>query len=212
MSAKRARASAARKVSRRGSRRGFVREFRIGVSGKGFTQGRLRLPPFLCGGIAPQLRSATPPSAEKPPERRDAARPSLEHQNAAQPQTSQRRTSPSTNTALHIPQAPRRCTPHQDATLPTKTLRCPPRCRVAPSAAMLRASEHRSAAHSPNGKSSPMFAVRLRKRTHDSRIHAEFPGFYSQYAAARSFGQRTSASFCQIEALTGCVGRAMLPC
>lgn len=208
MSAKRARASAAREVSRGASRRGFVRGFRGGVSHRG----QLRLPLFCAAASRPQLRSATPPSAEKPPECRDAARPSLEHQNAAQPQTSQRRTSPSTNTALHIPQAPRRCTPHQDVTLPTKTLCCPPRRRVAPSAAMLRASEHRSAAHSPNGKSSPMFAVRLRKRTHDSRIHAEFPGFYSQYAAARSFGQRTSASFCQIEASASCVGRAMLPC
>ena len=212
MSAKRARASAARKVSRRGSRRGFMRGFRGGVSGNGFTGGSHGCPFSVRRHRPPQLRSATPPSAEKPPERRDAARPSLEHQHAAQPQTSQRRTSPSTNTALHIPQAPRRCTPHQDATLPTKTLRCPPRCRVAPSAAMLRASEHRSAAHSPNGKSSPMFAVRLRKHTHDGRIHAKIPGFYSQYATARSFGQRTSASFCQIEASASCVGRAMLPC
>lgn len=110
-----------------------MRGFRIGVSGKGFTQGQPRLPPFLCGGIAPpQRRSATPPNAEKPPERRDAARPSLEHQNAAQPQTSQRRTSPSANAALHFPK-------RQDAVHPTKTLHTPPRhCAAHQDAALLQ--------------------------------------------------------------------------
>lgn len=194
--------SAARKVSRRGSRRGFMRGFRGEVSHRG----QLRLPPFSV------QRHRAPSSAALHP-RAPRSRPNVATLRAPLSSTKMQR-SPKRRSAA-LPQAPtQHCTfpKRQDATLPTKTLRCPPRCRVAPSAAMLRASEHRSAAHPPNGKSSPMFAVRLRKRTHDSRIHAEFPSFYSQYAAARSFRQRTSASFCQIEASASCVGRAMLPC
>lgn len=99
-----------------------------------FHAGAATAAPFLYSGIAPQLRSATPPSVEKPPERRDAVRPSLEHQNAAQPQTSQRRASPSAKT-LHT--SPRRYTAHQDAVRPTKM----PRCSKCRNATRLRTSQ-----------------------------------------------------------------------
>lgn len=179
-----------------------MRGFRIGVSHRG----QLRLPPFSV------QRHRAPSSAALHP-RAPRSRPNVATLCAPLSSTKMPR-SPKRRSAA-LPQAPtQHCTfpKHQGVAHLTKTLRCPSRCRVAPSAAMLRASEHRSAAHFPNDKSSPMFAVRLRKRTHDSRIHAEFPGFYSQYAAARPFGQRTSASFCQIEASASCAERAMLPC
>lgn len=115
-----------------------MRGFRGGVSGKGFTGGGHGCP-FSVRRHRPQLRSATPPSAEKPPERRDAARPSLEHQmqrspkrrSAALPQApTQHCTFPSVKT-LYTP--PRHCAAHQDAALLQV-----PQCYAPPNIAALR--------------------------------------------------------------------------
>ena len=170
MSAKRARASAARKVSRRGSRRGFMRGFRGGVSHRG----QLRLPPFSVqrhrapssAALHPRAPRSRPNVAtlraplsstkmQRSPKRRSAALPQAPTQHCTFPKC-QDAVHPTKT--LHTP--PRRCTPHQDVTLPTKTLRCPPRCRVAPSAAMLRAAEHRSKKNPPKGNSEPIDADR----------------------------------------------------
>ena len=137
MSAKRARASAARKVSRRGSRRGFMRGFRGGVSGNGFTGGS--------HGCPFSVRRHRPPPAPQryTPERREAARTSRRcaplsraPKCSAAPNVAAPHFPKHQHSTAHSPSAktlhtsPRRYTAHQDAALPTKMPRCSERCNA----------------------------------------------------------------------------------
>ncbi len=133
MSAKRARASAARKVSRRGSRRGFMRGFRGGVSGNGFTGGS--------HGCPFSVRRHRPPSSAALHPRAPRSRPNVATLRAPLSSTKMQR-SPKRRSAA-LPQAPtQHCTfpKRQDAAHLTKTLHCPPRrCAAHQDAALLRA-------------------------------------------------------------------------